>query len=150
MIKLNRVFHIKNIIVGIVVVLVSTYIITMVRSNPDSNAELYPSGHAEQDLTIEHSIQAKSQLNNCTYFVLISVWDNRTTMRPIPNALVEFKTPLMGTIANTTDQEGNTMISLSLEKKQQQGNCMTGLISQGYSIEARSKGFIGLGIGTIS
>jgi hypothetical protein len=52
-------------------------------------------------LTTEHNIQAKSQLNNCTHFVLISVWDNKT-MRSIPDAMTEFKTPLIGYIANTT------------------------------------------------
>jgi hypothetical protein len=37
-----------------------------------------------------------------------------TIMRPIP--LVKFKAPLFGTITNTADLGGKTMISLSLEK----------------------------------
>jgi hypothetical protein len=58
----------------------------------------------------------QSQFNSCTYCVLISVWDYMTIMRPISSALVKFKTSLIGTITNTTDLGGKTMISLSLEK----------------------------------
>jgi hypothetical protein len=58
----------------------------------------------------------QSQFNSCTYFVLISVWDYMTIMRPIPSALVKFKTPLFGTITNTLDLGGKTVISLSSEK----------------------------------
>ncbi len=78
------------------------------------------------------------------------MWDYKTIMGPIPSALVKFKTPLIGTITNTTDLGGKTVISLSLEKKQQHESCITALISQGYSIEATTKGFIGQGIGAIS
>jgi hypothetical protein len=39
-----------------------------------------------------------------------------TIMRPIPSALVKFKTPLLGTITNTSELGGKTVISLSLEK----------------------------------
>jgi hypothetical protein len=83
------------------------------------------------------------------YFVLISVWDNKT-MESVPNALVELKTPLIGTIANTTSEGGSTAISLSLEKKQEQESCIETLVSQGYSIEATTNEYIGYGIGTIS
>ncbi len=70
-------------------------------------------------------------------------------MKAIPNALVEFKTPLAGIVANTTDQWGSTAISLSLEKKPSQESCIETLFSQGYSIEAPSNGYTGLGISTI-
>lgn len=39
-----------------------------------------------------------------------------TIMRPIPSALVKFKTPIFGTITNTSDLGGKTVISLSSEK----------------------------------
>ena len=71
-------------------------------------------------------------------------------MKAIPNALVEFKTPLAGIVANTTDQWGSTAISLSLEKKQEQESCIETLVSQRYSIEATTNEYIGYGIGTIS
>jgi hypothetical protein len=133
----------------VIVVIVSTHVIAMILASFDSNAELFPVAHAELGLAIKHNIQTKSQLSDCTYFVLISVWDNKT-MRSIPNALVEFKTPSIGIIANTTDQGGSTAITLSLEKNQQQESCIEKLISQGYSIEATSEGYLGHGIGTIS
>ena len=50
-------------------------------------------------------------------------------MKAIPNALVEFKTPLAGIVANTTDQWGSTAISLSLEKKPSQESCIETLFS---------------------
>jgi hypothetical protein len=146
--KTNGVLHIENIIVEIAVI-VSTCILAIILASFDSTADLIQLAHADQGLTIEHNIQARSQLNNCSYFVSISVLDNKT-MRSIPNALVEFNTPLAGIIANTTDQGGSTSISLSLEKKPQEESCFETLISQGYAIEATSKGYIGHGISTIS
>jgi hypothetical protein len=146
--KPSGALHIENILVEITVI-VSACILAIIFANFHSNADLFPLAHAEQGLKIEHNIQAKNQLNNCSYFVLVSVWDNMT-MRSIPDALVEFNTPLAGTIANTTDQGGSAAISLSLEKKQQQEGCIETLISQGYSIEATSNGYIGHGIGAIS
>jgi hypothetical protein len=68
-------------------------------------------------------------------------------MKPIPNKV---KTPLVGIVANTTDQGGSTAISLFLEKKPAQESCIETLCSQGYSIEAASKEYTGLGIGIIS
>ncbi len=149
MLKPNGVFLIKNIIVEIFVVVSTHYILALILASFDSNADLFPLAYAEQGLTIEHNIQAKSQLNNCTYFVLISVWDNKT-MKSIPNALVEFKTPLIGTIANTTNEEGSTAIPLSLEKEQLQESCIEIINSYGYSIEVTTNEYIGHGIGTIS
>ena len=122
------------------------YILVLILASFDLSADLFPLAHAEQGLTIEHNIQAKSQLNNCTYFVLILVWDNKT-MESIPNALVELKTPSICTIANTTNEGGSTAISLSLEKKQEQEVCIETLVSQGYSIEATTNEYIGYGIG---
>jgi len=148
MLKTNRVFHIENAILGIVV-MTSSYIIALVLANLGTHAELVSMSYAQQGLTIEHNIQAKSQLNNCTYSISISVWDNKTR-KTIPNALVEFKTPLTGFVTNTTDQTGSTVISLSLAKKPVQETCIETLFSQGYSIEAASKGYTGHGIGTIS
>ena len=58
----------------------------------------------------------QSQFKNSTYFILISVWDYMTIMRPIPSALVKFKTPLFDIITNTANLGGKTVISLSLEK----------------------------------
>ena len=149
MLRPNGVFHIKNMTVEIIVIVSIHYILALILANFDANADLFPLAYAEQGLTIEHNIQANSQLNNCTYIVSISVGDNKT-MKSIPNALVEFKTPLIGTIANTTNEEGSTAISLSLEKKQEQESCIETLISQGYSLEATTNEYIGYGIGTIS
>ncbi|MGH9984076.1 MAG: hypothetical protein ACRD8W_08980 [Nitrososphaeraceae archaeon] len=64
--------------------------------------------------------------------------------------MVEFKTPIIGTISNTTDQEGDALISLTLEKMPQRESCIDTLIAQGYSIEAESRGYTGQGIGTVS
>jgi hypothetical protein len=55
MLKPNRVLHINNIIVEIVVV-ISTCILAMVLGNFDTKAELFPTAHAEQGLRIEYSI----------------------------------------------------------------------------------------------
>ena len=148
MLKTNRVSKIENIVLEIVV-MTSTCFIAMILYDLGTNAELFLKAYAEQGLTIEHNIQAESQLNNCTYVISVSVWDNKT-MKAIPNALVEFQTPLAGIVANTTDQGGSTSISLSLEKKPGQESCIETLYSQGYSIETASKGHTGLGIGTIS
>ena len=148
MLKNNRVSKIENIVLEIVV-MASTCIIVMILYNLGTNTELFLIAYAEQGLTIEYNIQTESQLNNCTYVISISVWDNKT-MKAIPNALVEFKTPLAGIVANTTDQGGSTAISLSLEKNPAQESCIEKLFSQGYSIEAASSGYTGLGIGTIS
>jgi hypothetical protein len=71
-------------------------------------------------------------------------------MKSIPNALVESKTPLIGTMANTTNEEGIIAISLFLENKKQQVSYVETLISQGYSIEATTCEYVGHGIGTIS
>ena len=114
MLKTNRVSKIENIVPRIDV-MTSTCIIAMILYNLGTNPELFLIAYAEQGLTIEHNIQAESQINNCTYVISISVWDNKT-IKAIPNALVEFKTPLAGIVANTTDQWGSTAISLSLEK----------------------------------
>lgn len=70
-----------------------------------------------------------------------------TIMRPIPSALVKFKTPLFGTIINTADLGGDIGV---IGKKQQQESCITPLISRRYSIEATTKGLIGQGIGATS
>jgi hypothetical protein len=59
MLKPNRVLHINNIIVEIVVV-ISTCILAMVSGNFDTKTELFPTAHAEQGLRIEYSIYAKS------------------------------------------------------------------------------------------
>ena len=68
-----------------------------------------------------------------------------TIMRPIPSALVKFKTPLFGTI--TADLGGDIGV---IGKKQQQESCITPLISRRYSIEATTKGLIGQGISATS
>ena len=58
----------------------------------------------------------QSQFKNSTYFILISVWDYMTIMRPIPSALVKFKTPLFDTITNTANLGGKTDITVFGEK----------------------------------
>lgn len=86
MLKNNRVSKIENIVLEIVV-MASTCIIVMILYNLGTNTELFLIAYAEQGLTIEYNIQTESQLNNCTYVISISVWDNKT-MKAIPNALV--------------------------------------------------------------
>ena len=73
MLKPNGVFLIENIIVEIFVIVSTHYILVLILASFDLNTDLFPLAHAEQGLTIEHNNQAKSQLNNYTYFVLISV-----------------------------------------------------------------------------
>lgn len=50
-----------------------------------------------------------------------------TIMRPIPSALVKFKTPLFGTITNTADLGGDIAV---IGKKQQQECCITPLLNR--------------------
>jgi hypothetical protein len=59
MLKPNRVLHIKNIIVEIVIV-ISTCIFAMVLANLDTKGALFPTALAEQGLRIEYSIYTKS------------------------------------------------------------------------------------------
>jgi hypothetical protein len=68
MLKPNGVFLIENIIVEIFVIVSTHYILVLILASFDLNADLFPLAHAEQGLTIEHNIQAKSQLNNCTLY----------------------------------------------------------------------------------
>ena len=72
-----------------------------------------------------------------------------TIIRPIPSALVRFNTPLFDTITNTANLGGKTVISLYL-KKQRQESYITAFVSQGYSIDATTKGLIGQVIGATS
>ena len=55
MLKPNRVLHINNTIIEIVVV-ISTCIFAMVLGNLDTKAELFPTALAEQELRIEDSV----------------------------------------------------------------------------------------------
>ena len=55
MLKPNRVLHINNTIVEIVVV-ISTCIFAMVLGNLDTKAELFPTALAEQGMRIEDSV----------------------------------------------------------------------------------------------
>jgi hypothetical protein len=118
---------------------------------PNYEINLIPPGiaHSEGALTIKHDIQTKDQSNNCIYSVFILVFDSETLKRN-SNALVEFKTPFTGIVTNNTDSSGSTVVSLTLEKQPQQKNCTETLLSQGYSIEVFSQGYVGQGIGTIS
>lgn len=127
----------------------SSCVFALILASLETNADLFSVAYAERALIIDHHIQAKSQSSTCVYSVAISVWDNKT-IRAIPNALVEFKTPLTGTVSNTTDKEGGAVISLTLEKKPQPESCIGTLLAQGYSIEAESRGYTGQGIGTVS
>jgi hypothetical protein len=145
MFRSNGVFNVKNIIHE----MASAWVFALTLASLETNADLFSVAYAEQALIIEHHIQAKSQPSTCVYSVSISVWDNKT-IRAIPNALVEFKTPLTGTVSNTTDQDGDALISLTLEKKPQPESCIDSLLAQGYSIEAESRGYTGQGIGTVS
>ena len=72
MLKTNRVSKIENIVPRIDV-MTSTCIIAMILYNLGTNPELFLIAYAEQGLTIEHNIQAGSQINNCTYVISISV-----------------------------------------------------------------------------
>ena len=113
------------------------------------NMALFPLVHAEEGLQIDYNIRAKSHLDRCVYHVVTSVWDNKT-MKPIPNAVVEFKIPLIGMTTNITDQAGSTSVSLSLEKGQQSESCVKTLTNYGYSVEVTSKGYAGHGFGVVS
>lgn len=148
MFRTNGVFNVKNIIHEVVMV-ASACVFALTLAGLETNADLFSVAYAEQALIIEHHIQAKSQSSTCVYSVSISVWDNKT-ISAIPNTLVEFKTPLAGTVSNTTDQEGGAVISLTLEKKPQSESCIDTLLAQGYSIEAESRGYTGQGIGIVS
>jgi uncharacterized protein YukJ len=140
MLRLNGVFHIRN-GVSWIISIIYTYIML--------NIALFPLVHAEEALQIDYNISTKSHLDRCVYHVVASVWDNKT-MKPIPNALVEFRIPIIGMTTNTTDQAGSTSVSLSLEKGQQSESCVEALIYYGYSIEATSKGYAGHGFGVVS
>ena len=59
MLKPNRVLHIKNIIVEIVIA-ISTCIFAMVLANLDTKGGLLPTALSEQGLRIEYSIYTKS------------------------------------------------------------------------------------------
>jgi len=148
MLRTNGVYNVKNIIHE-VEMKASACVFALTLASLGTNADLFPVAHAEQSLIIEHHIQAKTQSSSCEYSISVSVSDNKT-LRAIPNALVEFKTPLTGAVSNTTDQEGGAVISLTLEKKPQPESCMDTLLSQGYSIEAESRGYTGQGIGRVS
>lgn len=144
MLRTNGVFNVKNIIheVGMKA---SAWVFALTLAS----LEIVPVAYAEQALIIKHHIQAKSQSSTCEYSISVSVSDNKT-LRAIPNALVELKTPLTGAVSNTTDQEGGAVFSLTLEKKPQPESCIDTLLSQGYSIEAESRGYTGQGIGRVS
>ena len=148
MLRTNGVFNVKNIIheVGMKA---SAWVFALTLASLEINADLFPVAYAEQALIIEHHIQAKSQSSTCEYSISVSVSDNKT-LRAIPNSLVELKTPLTGAVSNTTDQEGGAVFSLTLEKKPQPESCIDTLLSQGYSIEAESRGYTGQGIGRVS
>jgi hypothetical protein len=59
MLKPNRVLHIKNIIVEIVIA-ISTCIFAMILANLDTKGGLLPTALSEQGLRIEYSIYTKS------------------------------------------------------------------------------------------
>lgn len=59
MLNPNRVLHIKNIIVEIVIA-ISTCIFAMVLANLDTKGGLLPTALSEQGLRIEYSIYTKS------------------------------------------------------------------------------------------
>jgi hypothetical protein len=134
--------------VGMIITVSSLTISSIV---PNYEINHIPSGvaHSERALTIKHDIQTKDQSNSCIYSVSVLVFDGETLNR-ISNALVEFKTPSTSIISNKTDSSGSTVFSLTLEKEAHQKNCTETLLSQGYSIEAFSQGYVGQGIGTIS
>lgn len=140
MLRLNGVFHIRN---GF------SWIISIIYAYMMLHLALFPLVHAEEGLQIDYNISTKSDLDRCVYHAVISVWDKKT-MKPIPDALVEFRVPLIGMTANTTDQAGSTSVSLSLEKGQQSESCVEMLIYYGYSVEATSKGYTGQGFGVVS
>jgi hypothetical protein len=102
---------------------------------------------SEGTLTIKHDILATNKSNICMYSISVQVLNNQT-LEVVSNALVEFMTP-NAISSNITDTEGNTLISLTLEKSPLQKNCTEALLSQGYSIEASRKGYIGYGIGKV-
>lgn len=148
MLRTNGVFNVKNIIheVGMKA---SAWVFALTLASLEINADLFPVAYAEQALIIKHHIQANSQSSTCEYSISVSVSDNKT-LRAIPNALVELKTPLTGAASNTTDLKGGAVFSLTLEKKPQPESCIDTLLSQGYSIEAESRGYTGQGIGRVS
>jgi hypothetical protein len=114
-------------------------------------ANLVPNvtAYSERSMTLEHEIQTMDESKFCKYSVSILVLDNNRS-EAIPDALVEFETPLFGTISNRTDLKGNTDILLTLEKGPQQETCTEKLLSQGYSIEAFKEGYVGYGFGSVS
>ena len=109
--RTNGVFIVKNIIHE-VEMKASACVFALTLASLGTNADLFPVAYAEQALIIEHHVQAKSQSSTCEYSISVSVSDNKT-LRAIPNALVELKTPLTGAVSNTTDQEGGAVISLT-------------------------------------
>lgn len=62
MLKSNGVFLIENINVEIFVIVSTHYILALILASFDLIADLFPLAHAEQGLTIEHNIQAKTQI----------------------------------------------------------------------------------------
>lgn len=104
---------------------------------------------SEGALIVKHDIQTTNKSNSCMYTISVQVLNNQT-LEVMPNALVEFKTPVSNTISNNTDKEGNTSISFVLEKGPQQKNCTETLLSQGYFIEAFKEGYRGYGVGKVS
>lgn len=102
---------------------------------------------SEDTLTIKHEIQTTNKSNICMYSISVQVLNNQT-MEVVSNALVKIMTP-KAISSNITDTEGNTLISLTLEKSPLQKNCTEALLSQGYFIEASREGYIGYGIGKV-
>jgi hypothetical protein len=102
---------------------------------------------SEGTLTIKHDIQTTNKSNICMYSISVQVLNNQT-LEVVSNALVEFMTP-NAISSNITGSDGNTLISLTLEKSPLQKDCTEALLSQGYSIEASREGYIGYGFGKV-
>jgi len=149
---MNRINQSIHFVVIIMIITVSLSIFALIASS--YNAYLVPIAIAYSEataapLTFKHYIQTSNQSNICIYSISVLVLDSEK-LKPISNALVEFKTPLTDTISNKTDLDGGTVISLTLEKEPHQESCTGTLHSQGYSIEAFREGYEGYGFGSIS
>jgi hypothetical protein len=148
MIKLNQLCHLHTrFLIGsyLAVFASAMQILASFEANLVPNVTAY----SERSMTLEHEIQTMDESKFCKYSVSILVLDNNRS-EAIPDALVEFETPLFGTISNRTDLKGNTDILLTLEKGPQQETCTEKLLSQGYSIEAFKEGYVGYGFGSVS